>query len=116
MKAIQKKQLIFARRKARTRVKISGTPERPRLSIFKSHRYLYAQLIDDTKGHTLAAVSSADVKGKTPVERATEVGHEIAKKAKAAKIDKIVFDRGGYQYLGKIKMVADAARKGGLQF
>lgn len=116
MKILEKKQLQFARRKARTRAKIFGSTERPRLSIFKSHRYLYAQLIDDVKGHTLVSSTSKEMKGKTPVERATEVGTEIAKKAKAANITKIVFDRGGYQYIGKIKMVAEAARKGGLEF
>jgi large subunit ribosomal protein L18 len=77
---------------------------------------LYAQIIDDTKGHTLVAVDSRTAAGKTPVEKAQEVGREIAKKAKAVKITKIVFDRGGYLYTGKIKMVADMAREGGLEF
>lgn len=116
MKAIQKKAAIFARRKARIRAKISGTPERPRLAVFKSHKYIYAQVIDDTKGRTLASTDSRKVSGKTPVERAEAVGVDIAKKAKAAKIDKVVFDRAGYLYTGKIKVVADAARKGGLEF
>lgn len=116
MSNLQTKQKIFARRKTRIRAKISGTPERPRLAIFKSHKYIYAQVIDDTKGHTLAAFDSSMSKAKTPVERAKEVGAEIAKKAMAAKVTKVVFDRGGYIYTGKIKMVADAAREGGLQF
>ncbi len=116
MKAIQKKALIFERRKARIRAKLSGTAERPRLAIFKSHKYIYAQIIDDTKGNTLVSTDSRKVGGKTPVERAEAVGIEIAKKAKAAKIDKVVFDRSGYLYIGKIKVVADAARKGGLEF
>lgn len=116
MKAIQKKAVIFERRKARIRAKISGTAERPRLAIFKSHRYLYAQIIDDVKGHTLVSTDSRKVGGKTPVERAAAVGEEIAKKAKAAKIASVVFDRAGYLYTGKIKVVADAARKGGLEF
>ena len=116
MKTIQKQQLIFNRRKSRIRAKISGTTERPRLAIFKSHKYIYAQIIDDTKGHTLVASDSRSAKGKTPVDRAREVGIEVAKKAKAAKISKVVFDRGGYIYTGKIKMVADAAREGGLEF
>ena len=116
MSTLQTKQKIFARRKTRIRAKISGTPERPRLAIFKSHKYIYAQVIDDTKGHTLAAFDSRASKAKTPVERAKEVGLEIAKKAKAAKVGKVVFDRGGYLYTGKIKMVADAAREGGLEF
>ncbi len=116
MKAIQKQALIFKRRKARVRAKINGTAERPRLSVFKSHKYLYAQIIDDTKGRTLVSVDSRKVGGKTPVERAKAVGLEIAKLAKSAKIAKIVFDRGGYLYAGKIKVVADAAREGGLEF
>ncbi len=116
MKTIQKKQLVFARRKARIRAKISGTAERPRLAIFKSHRYIYAQLIDDTKGHTIAAFDSGRSKAKTPTDRAKDVGVEIAKRAKDAKVSKVVFDRGGYLYTGKIKMVADAAREAGLQF
>lgn len=115
MKTIQKQQNIFARRKARVRAKVSGTAERPRLAIFKSHRYLYAQIIDDDKGHTLVACDSRLAKGK-PVLRARAMGLEIAKKAKTAKIQKVVFDRGGYLYAGKIKMVADAAREGGLEF
>lgn len=116
MNTLQTKQKIFARRKARIRAKISGTAERPRLSIFKSHKYIYAQIIDDTKGFTLVAFNSSLSKAKTPAERAKEVGIEIANKAKLAKITKIVFDRSGYIYTGKIKMVADAAREGGLEF
>ena len=116
MNTLQKKQAIFARRKARIRAKIRGSAERPRLAIFKSHKYIYAQVINDDKGHTLAAFNSRDSKAKTPVERAREVGIEVAKKAKAAKVTKVVFDRGGYIYTGKIKIVADAAREGGLEF
>ena len=116
MKILQKKQQIFARRKARVRAKIHGTAERPRLAIFKSHRYIYGQVINDDKGATLVAADSRKATGKTPVDRAKALGVEIAKKAKAAKITKVVFDRGGYLYAGKIKMVADAAREGGLEF
>jgi large subunit ribosomal protein L18 len=116
MNTLQKKQAVFARRKTRIRAKISGTGERPRLSIFKSHKYIYAQVIDDTKGHTLAAFDSHMSKAKTPTEKAKDVGIEIAKRSKAAKVTKVVFDRGGYMYTGKIKMVADAAREGGLEF
>lgn len=116
MNTLQKKQAVFARRKTRIRAKISGTSTRPRLAIFKSRKFIYAQVIDDTKGHTLAAYDSSMSKGKTPIERAKEVGVEIAKKAKTAQITKVVFDRGGYIYTGKIKMVADAAREGGLEF
>ncbi|MDQ2932948.1 MAG: 50S ribosomal protein L18 [bacterium] len=116
MNTLQKKQAVFARRKTRIRAKISGTSERPRLAVFRSHKYIYAQIIDDTKGHTLASFDSRLSKAKTPVEKAVEVGVEIAKKAKAAQITRVVFDRGGYLYTGKIKMVADAARTGGLEF
>lgn len=116
MKTIQKNQAIFARRKARIRARIHGTALRPRLAVFKSHKYIYAQLIDDDKGATVAAADSRNQKGKTPVERAKELGREIAVKAKAAKVSKVVFDRSGYLYTGKIKMVADAAREGGLEF
>jgi large subunit ribosomal protein L18 len=116
MNTLQKKQLNFQRRRSRIRAKVSGTIERPRLAIFKSHKYIYAQIIDDTKGHTLASADSRESKAKTPVEKAKDLGLIIAKKAKAAKIDKVVFDRGGYMFIGKIKMVADSAREGGLQF
>lgn len=126
MSTLQKKSEIFARRKARIRAKISGTAERPRLTIFKSHRYMYAQIIDDTKGVTLVSCDSRggkSVKGDhskkgtmKPVEKAKEVGLEIAKKAKAAKITTVVFDRNGYLYAGKVKVIADAAREGGLKF
>src|SRR3989344_5578414 len=105
MNTLQKKHTIFARRKIRIRAKIFGTAERPRLAIFKSHKYIYAQIIDDVKGHTIVAFDSRMSKAKTPVER-----------AKVAKVAKVVFDRGGYIYTGKIKMVADAAREGGLEF
>ena len=116
MNTIQKKQAIFARRKARIRAKINGTASRPRLAVFKSNKFIYAQIIDDTKGHTLVSADSRDSKAKKPVESAKEVGISIAAKAKAAKITKVVFDRGGNLYTGKIKVVADAAREGGLEF
>ena len=101
------KQEKIARRHKRIRSRISGTAERPRLSVFRSNKFVYAQLVDDEKGNTLAQANAADAKA---------VGVEIAKKAKAAKIEKVVFDRGGYLYIGKIKAVADAAREGGLIF
>ncbi len=116
MNILQIQSKIFARRKARIRAKIHGTSERPRLSIFKSHKYIYAQIINDDKGHTLIASDSRNSKAKKPVEKAEELGIDIAKKAVAAKITKVVFDRNGYIYTGKIKVVADAARKGGLEF
>lgn len=117
MKSIlQKNNEKFDRRHARVRAKISGTTERPRLSVFKSHTAIYAQIIDDTKGHTLVAFDSRKSKAKAPAEKAKEVGVAIAKAALAAKIKKVVFDRGGYLYAGKIKAVADGAREGGLEF
>lgn len=112
----KQKQLKIARRHKRIRSILSGTSDRPRLSVFKSHKYISAQIIDDTKGHTLASFSSIDAKSKTPAEKAKEVGIQLAKKAKVLKIERVVFDRGGYLYTGKIKSVAEGAREGGLQF
>ena len=103
------------RRHARIRARIHGTAERPRLAVFKSNRYLYAQLIDDKRGVTLASVNSATMKGKTMREAAVEVGREIAKRAGALDIEKVVFDRGGFLYAGKVKAVSEGAREGGLQ-
>ncbi len=95
------------RRRKRIRAKISGTSERPRLSIFKSNTRIYAQLIDDASASTLASASGKD---------AVKVGEEIAKKAVSKKIEKAVFDRGGYIYTGSVSALADGARKGGLKF
>jgi large subunit ribosomal protein L18 len=116
MNTSKQKQLKIERRHKRIRSILSGTSERPRLSVFKSHKYISAQIIDDTKGHTLATFSSINAKAKAPADKAKEVGVEIAKIAKGLKIDKVVFDRGGYLYTGKIKAVADGAREGGLDF
>lgn len=102
-------------RHKRIRAKVKGTEERPRLSVFKSNKFIYAQLINDDKGTTLVASSSAKSKAKG-MEAAKEVGSDIAKKAKAAKITKVVFDRGGFIYTGQIKALADAAREAGLTF
>lgn len=104
------------RRHRRVRAKVSGTAERPRLSIFKSNTRIVAQLIDDEKGLTIAAVSSADAKGKTPREKAEVAAAALAKKAGEKSVKKVVFDRGGYQYLGTIRAFADAARSAGLDF
>lgn len=99
------------------RRKISGTAERPRLSVFKSNRGIYAQLIDDVAGHTLAATSSleAGVKNNT-VDSSKSVGQKIAEKAKEAGIATVIFDRSGYKYHGQIKALAEGAREGGLNF
>ncbi len=110
-----------ARAKVRRRIrkKISGTAERPRLAVHFSNQNVYAQLIDDISGQTLAAASTLDkgvgAKGAN-AESAAKVGEAVAKKAKDAKIDTVVFDRGGYQYHGKVKALADAAREAGLNF
>lgn len=104
------------RRHRRVRAKVTGTAERPRLSVFKSNTRLVAQIIDDERGVTLAAVSSSAEKAKTPRERAEAAAKTIAKLAGEKKISKVVFDRGGFQYTGTIKAFADAAREAGLIF
>jgi large subunit ribosomal protein L18 len=104
------------RRHNRIRAKISGTSERPRLAIFKSNSYIYAQLIDDTKGATLAAVSDMGLKGKTKTERAKIAGEALAKDAKAKGLSAVVFDRGGFIYTGRVRAFAEGAREGGLAF
>lgn len=109
------------RRHGVLRRRISGTSDRPRLSVYKSLNHFYAQLIDDLAGHTLASVSTAEVKGdvggKTSNARAAAaVGARLAEKAKARGVAAVVFDRGGFKYHGRLKAFADAARKGGLKF
>lgn len=107
-----------SRRRVRVRKKISGTAARPRLAVFRSNRYIYAQLIDDVAGSTLAAASSRESgvdSGKT-VEVAGKVGELLAERAAAKKIKTAVFDRGGYRYHGRVAALADGARKGGLAF
>lgn len=116
MNKIEQKNYHRMRRHNRIRAKVSGTASIPRLAIFRSARFITAQLIDDTKGVTLAQASDMKSAKGTKVERAKAVGAEIATKAKAAKIDKIVFDRGGFLYAGRVKALADAAREGGLTF
>src|SRR5580765_80829 len=111
------------RRQFRTRKNIFGTPERPRLSVFRSDKHIYAQLVDDFAGKTLVAVAStsgevrgSDLKNGGNVAAAKKVGAAIAARAKAAGITKVAFDRGGRMYHGRIKALADAAREGGLKF
>lgn len=116
MNTSQIKQNKIARRHKKIRAKISGTAKRPRLSVFKSHKFIFLQLVDDEKGKTLVSAWSKGCVGKTPAERAREVGALLAKKAMAAKIASVVFDRGGYLYTGHIKAVAEGAREGGLKF
>lgn len=103
-------------RRKRIRAKVSGTSTIPRLAVFKSLKYIYAQLIDDERGVTLAAATSKGIKTKGKTEAAKLVGADIAKKASEKKIEKAVFDRGGYIYTGRIKALADGAREGGLVF
>ncbi|PIQ91592.1 MAG: 50S ribosomal protein L18 [Parcubacteria group bacterium CG11_big_fil_rev_8_21_14_0_20_39_22] len=100
-------------RRARIRTKISGSADKPRLSVFKSSKFIYAQLIDDRSGTTMAAASSRGLSG-SQIERSAEVGKKIAEDAKAKGISKVVFDRGGYRYTGNIKSLADGARNAGL--
>lgn len=110
------------RRRIRIRMKVSGTPTRPRLNVFRSTDQIYAQLIDDVAGHTLVSASSIDkelksqLEGKTKTEQATLVGKNIAERALAAGIEQVVFDRGGFLYHGRVKALADGAREGGLKF
>ena len=108
-----------AKIKVRVRRKVQGTPERPRLSVYRSNKGIYAQIIDDENGRTLASASSLKDKQANEVaktEHARIVGQAIAEKAKAAGIASVVFDRNGYLYHGRVKALADAAREGGLQF
>ncbi len=103
----------------RIRRKVRGTPERPRLAVFRSLRQIYAQVIDDTRGHTLAAASSLEKGARVAggnVQGAREVGRLIAERALAQGIRKVVFDRGGYLYHGRVKALAEAAREAGLEF
>ena len=106
-----------ARRHRRVRVKLSGTAQRPRLSVYRSLHHVYAQLIDDDAGRTLAAASTAQLhSGRKDLEAAAAVGRAIAEGAKAAGVQSAVFDRGGFLYHGRIKALADAAREAGLEF
>lgn len=105
-----------AKRRLRIRAKISGTATLPRLSVFRSNKNIFAQLIDDATGITLVESSSLKSGKAGNVDQAKAVGQDLAKKAKAKKITEVVFDRGGYLYHGRVKALADAAREAGLQF
>ena len=106
------------KRRRRVRAKVRGTAERPRIAVFRSNRGIFAQLIDDDAGRTLAAVNwtEADLRGLKPMEQATRVGGLLAERAKAAGIETAVFDRGGYRYHGRVQALAEGAREGGLTF
>jgi len=113
---MQKKNDKRLRLKRKIRAKIVGKTDRPRLSIFRSNKHIYAQIINDLKGVTLVSASDAKIKKGTKRERAEQVGALIAQVAAAKKIDKVVFDRSGFRYMGRVKLLAEAARKGGLKF
>lgn len=117
-KQIIAKRAKMERRAIRVRAKIRGTEERPRLTVFRSQTHIYAQVINDEVGKTIAAASdlNVDTKGKKPVEVAAMIGAAVAEKAKAAGVTKVVFDRGSYLYHGRVKAVAEAAREAGLEF
>ena len=114
----ESRNAVRVRKHERVRVKISGTPECPRLVVFRSNKNIEAQIIDDVKGVTLVSTSSVQLKLSNGgnVEGAKVVGAKIAELAKAKKIEKVVFDRGGYIYHGRVQALADAAREGGLEF
>jgi len=122
IKIVNPKERTRLRRKASIRKRISGTADRPRLSVFRSARHIYAQAIDDTTGKVLATSSDVDptvkgdIEGKHKKERARLIGQAIGKKLVALQIAKVVFDRNGYIYHGRVKEVADGAREAGLQF
>ena len=114
----RKRNEIRQRVHSRIRAKLQGTPERPRLNVYRSLNHIYAQVIDDTQGVTLVSASTVAGKAKTGgnVSAAKEIGKQIAERAKEKGITKVVFDRGGYLYHGRIKALAEAAREAGLEF
>lgn len=118
--AIDSKSLRRQKLRWRIRTTVSGTAAKPRLSVFRSNKDIYAQLIDDKQGHTLAAASSREknifTEGGNKVDKAAKVGKLLAERAKAAGLETCVFDRGGYLYHGRVKSLADGAREGGLKF
>ena len=106
------------KRRRRVRAKVQGTAERPRVSVFRSNRGIFVQLVDDVAGRTLAAVNwtESDLRSLKPMEQARRAGELLAERAKAADIDVVVFDRGGYRYHGRVRALAEGARDGGLNF
>lgn len=113
---MNKKQDKRIRLKSKIRTKISGTVERPRLSVFRSNKFIYAQVIDDTTGKTVVSASDMKVAKGKKTDRSVEIGKEVAKLAIAKGIKTVVFDRNGFKYTGRVKALADAAREGGLIF
>lgn len=119
MKILQIKAKRRAQRKTRVRAKILGLSDRPRLSVFRSNTHIYGQLVNDESGKTLVSCSDLSIKEKTKATKtqlAEKVGEELAKKAVAKKIKKVIFDRNGFKYHGRVKALAEGARKGGLEF
>jgi large subunit ribosomal protein L18 len=116
--SVQTKDAKRLRRRRRVRAKVRGTAERPRLSVFRSNRGVFAQLIDDVSGRTLAAVNwiEPELRSLQSTEQAKRAGELLAQRAKEAGVEACVFDRGGYQYHGRVKALADGAREGGLRF
>jgi large subunit ribosomal protein L18 len=115
---VKSKSQSRLRRRRRVRAKVRGSAERPRLSVFRSNRGIGAQLIDDVAGHTLAAVNwtEGDLKELGAMDQAKRAGELLAERGKAAGVESVVFDRGGYRYHGRVKALADGAREGGLSF
>jgi large subunit ribosomal protein L18 len=117
-----KTSLARKKRHQRVRLKVVGTAERPRLNVFRSLEHIYAQVIDDSRGHTLASASTIDpalreqLRGKSKSEQAKLVGKAVAERAREKGITAVVFDRGGYPYHGRVKALADGSREGGLEF
>lgn len=122
MGSIQKREAMRIKRKKRIRQKVQGTPQRPRLTVFRSARHIYAQIIDDTRGETLAAASTMEKqvrdqgKSENKVAAADEIGKLVAQRASGKGITSVVFDRNGYIYHGRVRAVSEAARKNGLDF
>ncbi len=116
MKATNKQNEKRSRLKAKIRAKVFGTQERPRLSVYRSNKFIYAQIINDDMGKTLVSASDVSTTKGTKIERAEKVGTDIAAAASAKGIKAVVFDRNGFKYIGRIKLLADAARKAGLVF
>jgi large subunit ribosomal protein L18 len=114
--SVKTKEATRLKRRRRVRAKVTGTAERPRISVFRSNRGIAAQLVDDIAGHTLAAVSwtEAPLRDKSPMEQAGAAGKLLAERAQAAGVSTAVFDRGGYQYHGRVKAFAEGVREGGL--
>ena len=115
MRIPKTRQDLRARRHLRVRKNVAGTPERPRLVVFRSLKHITAQIVDDTTGRTMMTVTSVKLEGKKS-DKSVQVGKMIAEKAMAAGVSKVVFDRAGYKYHGRVKAVADGAREGGLEF